>query len=127
MNQVKAAMNLAIVAKLIEKMLFEKSDEATISKKYYREEFMTNFAARAARLVYDANTLWDHKIPVSAIIPAIFLKEQLMDAGLKDIIENKECDKCPAKDICEDKHCAKDPKEMTETEINDLLDSFKKV
>lgn len=123
MNKTKAAMNLAIVAKLMDKMLFEKTDEMTVSKKWYREELVPKFARRAASLIYDADVLFKMGMPTTLIPSAVFLKERL-----GDVIENKDCANCPAKDICEDKHCAteKDPANLTNDEINQMLDELKR-
>lgn len=125
MNSSKESMRLIIIAKVFEEELFKNSDEATLTKEYYRKEFATKVAKRSAGLIIDALKLVKQGIPEPIATEMVFLKDKVGESIAK-IIAEKDCTNCPASGICTDKHCEKAPEDMSNDEINHLLDNLGK-
>ena len=126
MNNNKEAMRMAIMAKVIEQELFKNSKEVTITNEYYNGTLMPIIIKRSTRLIVDAIGAVKQGMPPMNAVSFVFFKEELM-SSLKDMVENKDCDNCPAKDECKDKQCKSDkaPSDMSNEELNTYLDHFK--
>jgi len=126
MNNNKEAMRMVIMAKVIEQELFKNSKEVTVTNGYYKETLMPIIIKRSTRLIVDAIGAVKQGMPPMSAVSFVFFKEGLMDT-IKDIVENKDCDNCPAKDECKDHHCEtkKNPSDMSCDELNDFLDQLK--
>jgi len=95
MNNNKEAMKLTIVARIMEELLFgEDHEETTITKGYFRGEFMKKFSKRAAKLISAANSLYKEGADAMECVAVVFIADK--------IDELKDCTTCDQKEECED-------------------------
>jgi len=93
MDNNKEAMKLTIAARIVEELLFEEDhEEATITKKYFRGEFIKTFSKRAAKLISAANILYKQGADAKECVAIVFIAEQV------ESLMN--CDTCDKKETC---------------------------
>jgi hypothetical protein len=98
MDNNKEAMKLTIVARIMEELLFgEDHEEVTITKDYFRGEFMKKFSRRAAKLISAANMLYKKGADAMECVAIVFIADEIAEE-----IVNKDCDICDHKEECED-------------------------
>ena len=101
MNNNKEAMKLTIVAIIMEELLFgEDHEETTITKGYFRGEFMKKFSKRAAKLISAANSLYKEGADAMECVTVVFIAEKV--ESLMD------CDTCDKKETCTKKEDSMD-------------------
>jgi len=95
MDNNKEAMKLTIVARIMEELLFgEDHEEVTITKDYFRGEFMKKFSRRAAKLISAANMLYKKGADAMECVAIVFIADKI--DSLKDYST------CDHKEECED-------------------------